>query len=217
LRVIPLTDVSRRPTNFPIVTLTIVAINVVVFIMELTLGDTFVRKWALVPADISAGRNLITIITSMFMHASWAHIIGNMVFFWAFGPEIEDEMGPLRYAVFYLLGGVAAMATQVAFNPHSTVINLGASGAIAAVMGAFLVTFPRDNIRTILVVFIFVQVAYVPAVLLIGLWFLAQLWNAGAVAPQEPNGVAYLAHIGGFLFGAIFARLFQLRRAMRLS
>src|SRR5690242_11312665 len=199
LRVIPLTDVSRRPTNFPMVTLTIVAINVVVFIMELTFGDTFVRKWALVPADISAGRNLITIITSMFMHASWAHIIGNMVFFWAFGPEIEDEMGPLRYAVFYLLGGVAAMATQVAFNPHSTVINLGASGAIAAVMGAFLVTFPRDNIRTILVVFIFVQVAYIPAVLLIGLWFLAQLWNAGAVAPQEPNGVAYLAHIGGFL------------------
>jgi membrane associated rhomboid family serine protease len=93
--------------------------------------------------------------------------------------------------------------------------NLGASGAIAAVMGAFLVTFPRDEIRTILVIFIFIRVAYIPAVLLIGVWFLLQLWNAGAIAPQEPSGVAYLAHIGGFMFGAVFARLFQSRTATR--
>lgn len=100
-------------------------------------------------------------------------------------------------------------------RPHSTVPNLGASGAIAAVMGAFLVTFPRDEIRTILVIFIFIRVAYIPAVLLIGVWFLLQLWNAGAIAPQEPNGVAYLAHIGGFMFGAVFARLFQSRTSIR--
>jgi membrane associated rhomboid family serine protease len=206
---IPLTDVSRRPTSFPIATLVIIAVNFVVFGLELINGDAFVARWSLVPADISAGHNLITILTAMFMHASWAHILGNMVFLWAFGPEIEDSMGSWRYLAFYLLGGVAAMGAQVAFDPHSTVPNLGASGAIAAVMGAFLVTFPRDEIRTILVIFVFVRVTYIPAVLLIGTWFLLQLWNAGAIAPQEPNGVAYLAHVGGFMFGAVFARLFE--------
>jgi rhomboid family protein len=110
---------------------------------ELAFGDNFVARWALVPAQISAGQHLETIFTAMFLHASWSHILGNMVFLWAFGPEIEDAMGPSRYLVFYLLGGVAAMATQVAFAPHSTVPNLGASGAIAAVMGAFLATYPR--------------------------------------------------------------------------
>jgi membrane associated rhomboid family serine protease len=204
-----LTDVSRRPTSFPIATLVIIAVNFVVFGLELINGDAFVARWSLVPADISAGHNLITILTAMFMHASWAHILGNMVFLWAFGPEIEDSMGSWRYLAFYLLGGVAAMGAQVAFDPHSTVPNLGASGAIAAVMGAFLVTFPRDEIRTILVIFVFVRVTYIPAVLLIGTWFLLQLWNAGAIAPQEPNGVAYLAHVGGFMFGAVFARLFE--------
>ncbi len=212
---IPLTDVSRRPTSFPTVTLLIIAINFVVFGLELINGDAFVAKWSLVPADISSGQHLITILTAMFMHASWAHILGNMVFLWAFGPEVEDSMGPWRYSVFYLLGGVAAMGAQIAFDPHSTVPNLGASGAIAAVMGAFLVTFPRDEIRTILVIFIFIRIAYIPAVLLIGVWFLLQLWNAGAIAPQEPNGVAYLAHIGGFMFGAVFARLFQSRTSRR--
>ncbi|MBV8529763.1 MAG: rhomboid family intramembrane serine protease [Candidatus Eremiobacteraeota bacterium] len=163
----------------------------------------------MIPAHVAAGQDLITVLTAMFMHASWLHIIGNMVFLWAFGPEIEDDMGPLRYAVFYLLGGFAAAGAQVAFAPHSAVPNLGASGAIAAVMGAFLVTFPRDQIRTILVIFIFVTISYVPAVVLIGFWFLTQLWSAGAIAPQEATGVAYLAHIGGFIFGAVFARLFE--------
>lgn len=206
---IPLSDASRRPTRFPIVTLTIVVINFVVFLVEIANGPAFVDKWALVPAQVSAGKDLVTVFTAMFMHASWSHIIGNMVFFWAFGPEIEDEMGPLRYAIFYLLGGIAAAAAQIAFDPHSTVPNLGASGAIAAVMGAFIVTFPTDNIRTILAIFIFVSIQYIPAVLLIGGWFLLQLWNAGSVTTtQEPNSVAYLAHIGGFLFGAVFARIF---------
>ena len=214
---IPLTDVSRRPTSFPIVTLLIIAVNFAVFILELVNGDAFVQRWSLIPANISAGRDLLTIFTAMFMHASWGHIIGNMVFFWAFGPEIEDSMGPWRYAIFYLLGGVAATAAQVAFDPHSTVPNLGASGAIAAVMGAFLVTYPRDNIRTILVIFVFIRVAYIPSVVLIGLWFLSQLWNAGQIAPESSTGVAYLAHIGGFMFGAVFARLFQRRSAIQTA
>src|SRR6516162_2300386 len=135
---IPLNDASRRPVNFPIVTAGIIALNVLVFIAELIGGDDFVNRWSMVPADISAGKHLITILTSMFMHASWSHILGNMVFLWAFGPEIEDAMSSFRYLVFYLLGGVAAMLTQLAADPHSTVPCLGASGAIAAVMGAFL-------------------------------------------------------------------------------
>lgn len=206
---IPLTDVSRRPTNFPIVTLSIIAINVVVFLIELVNGDAFVLRWSLVPADISSGHRLVTILTAMFMHASWSHLIGNMVFLWAFGPEIEDAMGPWRYSIYYLCGGIAAALLQVAFFPHSTVPNLGASGAIAAVMGGFLVTFPRDQIRTVLIIFVFVRVTYVYAALLIGFWFLSQLWNAGAITPTQQGGVAYMAHIGGFVFGAVFARLFE--------
>jgi membrane associated rhomboid family serine protease len=206
---IPLSDTSRRPTHFPIVTLSLIIVNFAVFVAELINGEAFVEKWALVPAHVAAGQDLITVFTAMFMHASWSHIIGNMVFLWAFGPEIEDAMGPWRYVIFYLLGGVAASAAQVAFAPHSTLPNLGASGAIAAVMGAFLVTFPRDQIRTILVIFVFVTVSYVPSVILIGLWFLSQVFNAGQIAPQGSTEVAYLAHIGGFMFGAVFARLFE--------
>ncbi len=206
---IPLTDVSRRPIHFPIVTLSIIIINFIVFVLELINGDAFVSKWSLVPAEVSSGHHLITILTAMFMHASWSHILGNMVFLWAFGPEIEDAMGPSRYAVFYLVGGIAAMLAQVAFDPHSTVPNLGASGAIAAVMGGFLVTFPRDTIRSLLVIFVFVRVTYISAALLIGAWFLLQLWNAGSIASAQTGGVAYLAHVGGFIFGAVFARLFE--------
>lgn len=145
--------------------------NALVFLIELVGGETFVTTWSLHPADIVAGNHLITILTSMFMHGSWSHILGNMVFLWAFGPEIEDLMTPRRYLVFYLLGGLAATAAQVAADPSSTVPNLGASGAIAAVMGAFLVTYPRDRIRSLLVMFIFVRVSYIPAALLIGVWF----------------------------------------------
>lgn len=147
---IPLGDASRRPINFPVVTALIIAANALVFMFELVNGDAFITRWSLVPADIMAGRDWITILTAMFMHAGWAHILGNMLFFWVFGPEIEDVMGPLRYLTFYLLGGLAATAAQVLINPTSTVPNLGASGAIAGVMGAFLITYPRDRIRTIL-------------------------------------------------------------------
>ena len=116
-----------------------------VFILELTAGDAFVLQWSVIPADIVAGRHLITILTSMFLHGSWSHILGNMIFLWAFGPEIEDAINPWRYAAFYLAGGIVAMLAQVAVDPGSTVPNLGASGAIAAVMGAFLITYPRDK------------------------------------------------------------------------
>jgi membrane associated rhomboid family serine protease len=211
MMLIPLTDASRRPTSFPVVTALIIALNALMFVLELMGGDEFVKRWALIPANIAAGHDWITILTAMFMHGSWSHIIGNMVFLWAFGPEVEDTMGGPRYAAFYLLGGLAAALAQVAAAPASTIPNVGASGAIAAVMGAFLVTYPRDQIRSLLVIFVFVRVAYVPAALLIGVWVLTQLLNLGAVAqqPSEHGGVAYAAHVGGFIFGAITARLFE--------
>jgi membrane associated rhomboid family serine protease len=206
---IPLRDESRRPAGFPLVTAFIIAINVLVFFLELAGGDAFVTRWSVVPADIVAGRHWITILTSMFMHGSWSHILGNMVFLWAFGPEIEDTMNPWRYAAFYLAGGVVAMLAQVAGAPTSTVPCLGASGAIAAVMGAFLVTYPRDKIRTILAIGWYIRVTFIPAALLIGFWFVIQLLSLGAVASVQSGGVAYLAHIGGVVFGALAVRLFE--------
>ena len=210
---IPLGDADRRPLRLPLITALIIGANVLVFLSELAGGDAFVNRWSLVPADIVAGRNWITILTSMFMHAGWIHIIGNMLFFWVFGPEIEDVMGPVRYLVFYLLGGLAATVAQVAIDPASTVPNLGASGAIAAVMGAFIITYPHDRIRTVLLLGWFSQVTFVPAIVLVGLWFLTQVFSeVGALVQTQTGGVAYMAHVGGFAFGAIAARLFESRR-----
>jgi len=206
---IPLTDASRRPVHFPIVTVCIILTNFFAFSLELRGGDAFVLQWSAIPAQITSGHHWITILTAMFLHGSWSHILGNMVFLWAFGPEIEDSMNRLRYLAFYLAGGLVAMLAQIAATPNSTVPNLGASGAIAAVMGAFLVTYPRDKIRALLVIFVFVRVTLIPAALLIGVWFLIQLFNAGAVATVQTGGVAYLAHIGGAVFGAITARFFE--------
>jgi membrane associated rhomboid family serine protease len=214
---IPLSDASRRPVHMPAVTVLIILVNVFVFVLELMHGEAFVVRWSVVPADIVSGHHWVTIFTAMFMHGGWSHIIGNMVFLWAFGPEIEDAMGPWRYLTFYLAGGVVAMLAQIAASPHSTVPNLGASGAIAAVMGAFLVTYPRDRIRSILIIFVFINVTRVPAALLIGFWFLTQLFNAGAVAQVQTGGVAYLAHIGGFIYGAVTARFFEDPRRLALQ
>jgi len=208
---IPLRDISRRPVHRPVVTISIIVINVVVFLLELAGGEPFVKQWAVIPANIVAGQHWITILSAMFMHAGWMHIIGNMVFLWAFGPEIEDAMGPLRYLAFYLLGGIVASVAQIAAMSSSTVPNLGASGAIAAVMGAFLITYPRDKIRTLLLLGWFITVTVIPASVLIGIWFLIQLFSqvGSVVAAQAGGGVAYMAHVGGFIFGAIIARLFE--------
>jgi rhomboid family protein len=206
---IPLSDASRRPVRLPVVTAFIIALNVFVFLLELMRGDAFVMQWSAIPAQIISGHHWITVLTAMFMHGSWSHIIGNMIFLWAFGPEIEDAMGRGRYLLFYLAGGLVAMLAQILADPHSTVPNLGASGAIAAVMGGFIVTYPRDRIKAVLFIFIFVRITFIPAALLIGFWFLTQLVHAGAVAQVQTGGVAYLAHVGGFVFGAVSARLFE--------
>jgi len=217
---IPLGDSSRRTINFPIMTVTIIAANFFVFFLELLGGDAFINRWSLVPANIVAGRDWITILSSMFMHAGWEHILGNMLFFWVFGPEIEDVMGSFPFLIFYLLGGLAATVAQIAIDPTSTVPNLGASGAIAAVMGIFLITYPRDKIHTVVILGWFARVTFLPAILMVGLWFLSQLFSeVGALAQvqADSSGVAYMAHIGGFIFGMVAGRLFESRRRRRLQ
>lgn len=209
---IPLGDASRRPRRWPLVTVLLIVVNAYVFTRELMYGDSFVFTWSAIPAQITSGHAWLTLLTAMFMHASWLHIISNMIFFWAFGPTIEDAMGRGRFLAFYLVGGLVAMLAQIAAAPTSTVPNLGASGAIAAVMGAFLVTYPRDRIKIALFFLIFVRITFVPASLLIGFWFLMQLFSAGAVTQNvQTGGVAYLAHIGGFVFGVVTGRMWKRR------
>ena len=203
---IPLGDASRGPRRRTAVTMLIIAVNVLLFFLELRGGNTFTRHWSVIPVRVTHGHRSITLLTSMFMHGGWMHIIGNMIYLWAFGPEIEEAMGSFRFLVFYLAGGLIAMMAQVLADPSSSIPVLGASGAIAAVMGAFIVTFPRDRIRTVLWFLIFFRVTYIPAVLVIGFWFLMQVLNFGSVAEVRTGGVAYMAHIAGFLFGVVFAR-----------
>lgn len=210
---IPLSDASRRPVHFPAMTLAIILANVFMFYLELANGAAFVRQWALVPAKITDQRDLITLLTAMFLHAGWLHILGNMLFLWVFGPAVEDVMGAGRYLVFYLLGGLVASVAQILVDPNSTIPNLGASGAVAAVMGAFLVNFPGDRIRTVLILGIFIQITTLPAILLIGIWFILQLVSQLAVLGGTGGaGVAFMAHIGGFIYGAAAAPFFRNRR-----
>ena len=211
---VPLGDASRPPGRIPPVTLLIIAVNAIVFIRELSHGNRFVSTWSVIPAYIIQGEHLITIVTSMFMHGGWMHIIGNMIFLWAFGRAMEDAMGSARFLFFYLLGGIVAMCAQILGDPFSYVPCLGASGAIAAVMGAFIITFPRDRIKTVVFFLIFFRVTLIPAFLLIGFWFIMQVLNVGTVVDVRTGGVAYLAHIAGFLFGVVTAKLFVSPRRM---
>ena len=216
---IPLGDSTRRPINFPMMTLAIIAINAFVFIMELLGGEAFIKYWSFVPADIMTPHGFITVFTSMFMHAGWVHFLGNMLFFWAFAPQIEDVMGPVSFLIFYLLGGVVATLAQTLVDPTSTVSSLGASGAIAAVMGAFLVTYPRDRIRTAVLLGWSVQVTFLPAVAMVGLWFAAQVFSGvGALAQvQTDASVMYVAHVSGLVYGTLACWPFESRRRQRLQ
>jgi membrane associated rhomboid family serine protease len=211
---IPLSDADRRPVNFPIMTILLILVNFIVFFFELAGGDAFISRWSLVPASITAGKDWITLLTSMFLHEGWEHILGNMVFLWAFGPEVEDTMGSVRYIGFYLMGGLVANIAQIAVDPGSTILSLGASGAIAAVMGAFILAFPRDRIKTILTIGVFSRITVIPSVVLLGFWFLLQVFSeVGSIGDVQKGGVAYMAHIGGFIFGALAWRLFESERS----
>jgi membrane associated rhomboid family serine protease len=207
----PLGSVSRSITQVPFITVLIILINAGVFYLEMQQGDAFITRWSAVPDKIVDGRALETVLTSAFMHAGWLHIIGNMVFLWAFAPPMEEAMGSVKFLIFYVLGAIAAAAAHIYGDPNSTIPIVGASGAVAAVMGAFLVTYPRDSIRT-LVLTPAVRVIYIPAIVLIGLWIVLQVVSV-TTEPTQANtgGVAYLAHIGGAAFGIVFGRLFTWR------
>jgi membrane associated rhomboid family serine protease len=203
----PQRDESRPLSRFPIVLVLIVTANVIVFLIELALGDSFVLRYSMKPAEIARGEHLETLFTSMFMHANFLHIFGNMIYLWVFGDELEaNYLGPIRFVLFYLVCGLAAGFLQIAVNPSSTVPNLGASGAIAGVLGAFLVVFPRD--RILVYIFPFWH-ARITALLLIGFWFIMQLLNGfGSITSATQDGVAYFAHIGGFIAGLVLIKLF---------
>lgn len=203
----PLGSVSRQITAIPFITVLVILACAGVFYLELQQGEPFINRWSAVPKEIMAGREYETLITSAFLHGGWMHIIGNMVFLWAFGPPMEEAMGTLRFMMFYIVGAVVAMAAHVWGDPSSTIPALGASGAVAAVMGAFLVTYPRDQIRT-LVLTPAVRVILIPAIVLIGLWIVTQVISVTTETAQgSAGGVAYYAHIGGAIFGALTGRL----------
>jgi membrane associated rhomboid family serine protease len=208
--VIPEKDVSRSLSTAPVAVVTIIALNVVMFLVELIGGDSFVERYALKPDEIVHGHQLETLLTSMFMHASLVHIADNMVFLWVFGSVLEaDYLGSFRFPAFYLLCGLCAEALQIAVDPHSTVPNLGASGAIAGVMAGFLVIFPNDQIQSLVILGIVFRHVRITAVVMIGIWFLFQLLSGiGTIAGAQDDGVAYWAHVGGFLGGLLLIKPF---------
>ena len=200
-------DSSRR--TVPLVTYALVALNVLLFFVEQSGGDAFIEKWAFVPTRFLANPfgELLTLFTSMFMHAGWVHLGGNMLYLWIFGDNVEDRFGHITFTIFYLVCGLAATFAQLAFSLGSDVPNLGASGAIAGVLGSYILLFPRTKVRVLQGQ----RVVPVPALVVIGLWFVIQLFSGvGSLADSaQTGGVAYMAHIGGFVAG--FALTFVLR------
>lgn len=211
---LPERDISRPLSRFPIVLVTIIVANVVVFLAELAYGDSFILRYSLKPAEIVRGEHLETLFTSMFLHANLLHIGGNMVYLWVFGDELEaNYLGPARFAFFYVVCGLAASALQIAVDPSSTVPNLGASGAIAGVLGGFLLAFPRDEILVLILTPFGIGHTRISALILIGLWFGLQLiGGVGSITSVASGGVAYFAHIGGFTAGVVLVRIVGLGR-----
>lgn len=200
---LPIGDDNRFNRRFPVITYALIALNILFFFAELDGGDAFILKWAFVPHRFLANPegNFLTIFTSMFMHAGWVHLGGNMLYLWIFGDNVEDRFGAARFFVFYLLCGIAATFAQLAFDVRSTVPNLGASGAIAGVLGAYILMFPRARVDVLMGFF----VVPMPALLVIGLWIVLQFFNGFASVSQtvDNGGVAYMAHIGGFFAGFV--------------
>ena len=208
----PIGDDDTQRRTFPIVTYALIALNVLMFLVELSGGEQFVNDWAFIPKRFSAepAAYAVTIFTAMFMHASWFHLFGNMLFLWIFGDNVEDSFGHVQFLIFYLLVGIAATLAQFAMAPHSSVPNLGASGAIAGVLGAYILMFPQERVRVLLGR----QIVAMPAIVVIGLWIALQLFSGvGTIAhihgTGDEGGVAYVAHIGGFFAGFLLTFLFR--------
>ena len=217
---IPLRDLN--PTRrVPVITVIFIAINVLVFLYEQTLSERGLTRLFLQYGVVSSRffdgnitlNDGLTLITSMFLHGGWLHVGGNLLYLWIFGNNIEDRLGAFRFSVFYFLTGLVAAALQVIIEPSSRLPMIGASGAIAGVLGGYIVLFPRARVQTLIFFFIFVQVVSVPASLLLGWWFLIQLFNGVmSLGDYAQGGVAFFAHIGGFIAGAVLIRLFTIGR-----
>jgi membrane associated rhomboid family serine protease len=224
---IPFSDDAGQRRRFPFVNYALIIINIGVFVAELTYGQCFQFAYSTIPYAITHNVEFalrgcpygqpqpvyITLLTSMFLHANLLHIGGNMLFLWIFGDNVEDRLGHVGYLIFYLFCGLVASAAQIIVDPNSQLINLGASGAIAGVLGAYLVFYPGAKVRTLIFLGVFITIATLPSLVVIGLWFLLQLVSGlESLNPALVNsgGVAYFAHVGGFVAGLVIALILRL-------
>ena len=214
---LPIGDDDSARRTFSVVAYALIALNVLFFFVELSGGDAFIEKWAFVPSRFVANpfADFLTLFTAMFMHAGWVHLGGNMLYLWIFGDNVEDRFGHMKFTIFYLLCGLAATFAQLAFSIGSNVPNLGASGAIAGVLGAYILLFPQGKVRVLQGQ----QVIQVPALIVIGIWIVLQFFSGiGSIATTaESGGVAYMAHIGGFIAGFVLTFLFRGSRGVQAT
>ena len=211
---IPLRDVIPSRTT-PYITVTIIALNAVAWTFEILLPHDALNEFLTIYGVVPAYFSYPTLVTSMFLHGGWMHVIGNMWYLWIFGDNVEDRVGHGRFMVFYLLCGIAAALGQVVVDPNSTLPTIGASGAIAGVMGAYFVLYPRSRVLTLIPLIVLMPIVEVPAIVLLGLWFLMQLFNAGTIAmttSSRGGGVAFAAHVIGFVAGAGGVFVFRKRK-----
>ncbi len=213
----PIGDDNSARRSVPLVTYALIALNVLFFFVELSGGDAFIGKWAFVPSRFLANpaADFLTLFTSMFMHGGWVHLGGNMLYLWIFGDNVEDRLGQVKFLVFYLLCGIAATFTQLAFSIGSNIPNLGASGAIAGVLGAYLVMFPQGSVRVLMGR----GIIPMPALIVIGLWFVLQFFSGidSITSTADTGGVAYMAHVGGFVAGFVLTYIFRGNTVRRLT
>jgi membrane associated rhomboid family serine protease len=206
----PIGDDNSTRRIIPFVTYILILLNLIFFAAELNLGDDFMLRWAFIPQRFMADPvgDFPTLFSALFLHAGWLHIIGNMLYLWIFGDNVEDRFGHLNFLLFYLLCGLAATLAQLAVDPYSPIPTLGASGAIAGVLGAYILMFPLAKVR----VFLLIWVIRLPALVVLGFWILLQLFGGvGSIQAPEEGGVAYMAHIGGFAAGFILTFFFRKR------
>jgi membrane associated rhomboid family serine protease len=216
---IPIGDLNPR-RHFPLATILIIALNVVVFFYQLLLPDEALNRLVLaagvVPYEVTNRFGVAVVgdlLTSMFLHGGWMHIISNMLYLWIFGDNVEDRLGLPVYAAFYLVAGIGASLAQVAVNPASTIPTIGASGAIAGVLGAYLVMFPKTRVRTLILAFRFIRIVELPALVVLGLWFVLQIFSGlASVTSMATGGVAWFAHIGGFVIGILVGLFYKTQR-----
>ncbi len=212
--VFPIGDDDDNRATFPFITYLLIAANVAVFFWDLNHGNALLKQYAFIPKDFFAdpASNALKIFTATFLHGGWAHIIGNMVYLWTFGDNVEDNFGHIPFLLFYFVAAIAAMMAQAFYMPGSAVPTVGASGAIAGVLGAYILLFPQGRVRLLTQA----GIVYVPAILAIGAWILLQFASVAgefAKTTQSSGGVAYLAHIGGFVAGFVLALFFRSRNS----